>query len=543
MKREIETADASPRVHHHRCYRVKATDRFIVLGRTGTELIDLSGGKNDRNCWVRGTCQYGVMPANGLLYAPPHACGCYMQAKLAGMWALGPEPAPWPEVDASDRLESLGEAPTAGPSGETDWPTYRHDRARSGTTRAETGGKLSPAWDAKVGRKLSAPVVVGDMVYVADIATHTVHAVSLQNGDTIWRYTAAGAVDSPPTFYEGMVIFGSGDGRVHCLDASDGEPVWRFLAAPCDRRVVSRGRLESVWPVHGSVLVQNDSVWVVAGRSSYLDGGFACYRLDPHTGEVQAQGRLNTEGVETGAGGELYGRSGRMKGALDDILSGNGETAFMRQMQLGPDFQQLPPEFHLFSMVGFLDDSWFSRSYWFYGSMMWGYYRGWAMSADYSPFGRILSIAPEDVAYGFRRPGHGTGIEGRNQYFFYKATFHPDVARERLPDPNKYNWKGAERQGCVTEHWRTKLPIWVRAMAVAGDAVVVAGPHAPGSRDTAAALAGKKGSRLMLLSREDGEALQEIELSSPPAWDALAVVPGRVVVSGTDGRLRCFAGE
>jgi len=47
----------------------------------GLEMFDLHGDDHYRNNWVRGTCQYGFMPANGLIYAPPHACACYMQAK------------------------------------------------------------------------------------------------------------------------------------------------------------------------------------------------------------------------------------------------------------------------------------------------------------------------------------------------------------------------------------------------------------------------------------------------------------------------------
>ena len=52
---------------HQRCYRNKATDRFLLIGRSGTEFIDVATGKAIPHHWTRGTCQYGVMPANGLL--------------------------------------------------------------------------------------------------------------------------------------------------------------------------------------------------------------------------------------------------------------------------------------------------------------------------------------------------------------------------------------------------------------------------------------------------------------------------------------------
>ena len=74
--------------HHHRCYRNKATDRYILAGRRGTEFIDLESGDVRWHSWARGVCKYGVMPCNGLLYTPPHACACYVAAKLTGFNAM-----------------------------------------------------------------------------------------------------------------------------------------------------------------------------------------------------------------------------------------------------------------------------------------------------------------------------------------------------------------------------------------------------------------------------------------------------------------------
>ena len=45
----------------------------------------------------------GIMLANGLIYTPPHSCGCYMEAKLTGLGAVGPEP-PLPVVSDEGRL-------------------------------------------------------------------------------------------------------------------------------------------------------------------------------------------------------------------------------------------------------------------------------------------------------------------------------------------------------------------------------------------------------------------------------------------------------
>jgi hypothetical protein len=107
-----------------------------------------------------------------------------------------------------------------------------------------------------------------------------------------------------------------------------------------------------------------------------------------------------------------------------------------------------------------------------------------------------------------------------------------------------YNWKDRKAYKEYTErHWQKELPIWVRAMAVAGDTVVIAGPVAEPRMDADQVLAGEKGSRLMLVSRESGEVTNDIEMPAPPAWDGLAAVPGRIIISGIDGKLRCFSGQ
>ena len=57
---------------HHRCYRDRATERYLVLGRVGVEFLDTQSGEMNFNHFVRGECQFGVLPCNGLLYVTPH---------------------------------------------------------------------------------------------------------------------------------------------------------------------------------------------------------------------------------------------------------------------------------------------------------------------------------------------------------------------------------------------------------------------------------------------------------------------------------------
>jgi len=69
---------------HTRCYRHKATSKFVIHGRAGVEFVDVSDDRVTADHWVRGACQYGILPCNVLVYAPTHPCACYITSKLSG---------------------------------------------------------------------------------------------------------------------------------------------------------------------------------------------------------------------------------------------------------------------------------------------------------------------------------------------------------------------------------------------------------------------------------------------------------------------------
>ncbi|MHC4179996.1 MAG: outer membrane protein assembly factor BamB family protein, partial [Planctomycetota bacterium] len=430
VKRELPTV---PGYMHHRCYRNKATDRFFVRGDQGVQFVDLKSGDVSLHHWIRGTCQYGIMPANGLLYVTPDSCACNMKAKLAGFWALAPAEkaeggrrrAEGGRRKAEGGREFTGARLERGPAyGVTksppsalhlppseDWPVYRHDAARSGTTRAEIPVTLQPAWRAEIGGRLSGVTAAGGRVFVASVDTHTVCALDQRSGETLWTFTAGGRVDSPPTIYKGTALFGSADGWVYALRAADGKLAWRFRAAPEDRRTFVNGQLESVWPVHGSVLVHQGKVVVAAGRSSYLDGGIRLYRLDFQTGRMLSETVMYSPDPETGkqpTGGDRKD----VRGVLSDVLLADAADVYMRHVKL--DFEtgsQSGTGVHLFSPIGLLDDTWWHRGYWVMHDRFISHWSGWWRVGNYVPSGRILSYDGTSV-FGYGRdkyPGGNTG--------------------------------------------------------------------------------------------------------------------------------------
>lgn len=440
---------------HHRCYIAKATDNFLMPSRTGIEFVDYDKEHWDIHHWVRGGCLYGVMPCNGLTYAPPHNCACYPEAKLFGFNALAPlaptrpipttvpeagRLEPGPAYDA--QLAAVDEAADAA-----DWPTYRHDRGRSGTAREEIPAQVAQQWSISLGGRLTSPVIARGRVYVAQVDTHTLFALDQTDGHQVWTFTAGARIDSPPTVHRGRVVFGATDGWVYCLSAKDGSLAWRYRAAPIDRRTMAYEQLESLWPVHGSVLIRNETVYCVAGRSNFLDGGLRLYRLDLKTGEKISETIMDETNPETGNNLQEVLQVLQMPVGLPDILSSDDESIFMKsqrfdmegnRLEIGPNSGDFPKQAsvqrgknaHLFAPMGFLDETWFHRSYWVLGQSFAGGHAGYFQAGKFAPSGRLL-VNGDGYVYGYgRKPEYLRWTTTLEHQLFAASPDPPEIPKD-----------------------------------------------------------------------------------------------------------------
>lgn len=490
---------------HHRCYIAKATDNFLMPSRTGIEFVDPDQEHWDIHHWVRGGCLYGVMPCNGLTYAPPHNCACYPEAKLFGFNALAPSSPTRPvpvEVPERGRLE---QGPAFGATlvkrdpveASADWPTYRHDASRSGTSGDPIESELKQKWTAELGGRLTAPVISDGIVYVGQTDQHRLVALRASDGEQIWSYTIGGRIDSPPTIERGRVVFGGADGWVYCLTTS-GELVWRYRAAPIDRRTMAFEQLESLWPVHGSVLVHGNTIYCVAGRSIFLDGGLRMIGLDLATGEKRFETLMDEKNPETGNNLQEKLQILQMPVGLPDILSTDGRHIFMKsqkfdfegnRLEIGPnsgDFagqasKQRGEDAHIFAPMGFLDETWFHRSYWVLGQSFAGGHGGYYQAGRFAPSGRLL-VNGNGYVFGYGR---------KPEYLRWTTTLeHQLFAAE--PDPPEippgFGKQGGGQSGQYAQFGKppalnpTGKPItveaWVTATRPQGVIVARGGPAA-----------------------------------------------------------------
>jgi len=385
---------------------------------------------------------------------------------------------------------------------------------------------------------LTSPVVSNNRVYLASTDAHTLHALDATTGEPVWQSTFDGRIDSPPTIHDGLVLCGCRDGSVYALRASDGALAWRFLACPEQRLIVSRGQLESVWPVSGSVLVVNNIAYFAAGRSSYLDGGIRLYGLEPHTGRKLVDTVLSTRRPD---GSEILDEQS-VDGCLSDVLSSDGERIFMRHQVLDRHGKPKPERVtHLHSPDGYLSSDTTNRLLWTYAPMYTSPHQGafydLRLSRVLFPSGRIL-VEDDDTIYGFGQNRYDRPVtDPGGQWALFAASKESDVPLDLTAI--QYRKLALSGKQSVRFRWWKRIPIQVRAMVRTEDVLFVAGPN--GSPLTSqAALDGNAEASLLAISPADGHVLAEMSLPSTPVWDGMAAAQGNLYLALADGQLLCL---
>ncbi len=599
---DLDIRSVQSQGHHLRCYRAKATEDYLITQFRGVEFISLGGDTHAQNDWLRGTCTYGVMPANGFLYAPPHSCFCYAGSMFKGLNAFaGETKGQFDSRTASAKPGELEKGPAFGKLGavETpkDWPAYRHDARRTGGTATPIAADLARSWKIDLKGDLTPPVAAAGRVFVVVKKQHTIHALAADTGKPLWTFAAGARIDSPPTIFNGMLVFGSADGFLYSVRASDGALAWRRRLAPQDRWLAVEGQLESIWRVHGSVAVRDGIAYCSAGRSSYVDGGLHLYGVDIASGVIMYQTVLTTISAEReDAKRNNFVSSYHIEGANSDILVAQGDYIYLNQERFTPELKHAPARYlgkeeltartainldnkdyvneeifgvkwkkktyetydkladllvdertgvgerdtglHLFTTSGFLDTTFFNRTFWMY-SKTW---LGFNISNLAPKSGQLVVVGPKNTyamkAYTSRYPLSPRYTPASKGY----QLICDDNDNE--PTLDKRAWakdKGMGFSRSAPPVWNQWLPVRVRAMVLAGKHLAVCGPPDVLKKgDTAASFEGRMGSEFRIVSAADGKTLSTQKLKEVPIFDGMIVADGRLLMCTESGELICM---
>ncbi len=516
---------------HDRCFRNFITERFFINSKTGgPDCMDLKTDTEYPAPFTRATCSMGALPCNGLIYCGPYACQCHLSVGLHNFNVYYTDEASLPtqgqivKVKRSLRLEKGPAYGHTGKAADAPWPTYRQDGRRyAGTAKSVPASGLKPVWKTRFQTAASAPVIAEGKLFLAETDAHILRALDAASGKALWKYIAGGRIDSPPTYHKGLLLFGSRDGWVHCVRASDGALSWRFRDLP-DKLICVYGQLESAWPVHGSVLIENDTAYFCAGRSSYLDGGLFIYGLDPVTGAIRHQRQFYGPYADDGfpAFVEKGDRSETevVLGTTADVMTSEGDTLYIRHQAFNMDLTDGTPSKHLLASAGLLESKRQHREYTLVKEEF-NHRKKWTTADEDYPTGDILVSDGTDYYSVYGMPvNRGNTFNPRNGYAL--------IAKTRSAD----GW---------SSKWKTHIPLTGKAMALAGDTVFVAGaPLVFDLKDLGATYAGRQGGMLWAASAVDGSKLAEYTLDVLPAWDGMAIAYGRLFIVNQDGSIECW---
>ncbi len=184
-----------------------------------------------------------------------------------------------------------------------DWPTFRHDPARSGVISEQIATPLNlqwtyvakhpphPAWPEPGKEMHRMPfdyayqvASSNGKVYFGSSADHKVYAVDRATGEEQWSFFTDAPVRFAPMLHDGRLLVGSDDGWLYCLSADNGMLLWQFYGGPRDDRVLGNEHMISRWPLRSGVIVVDDIVYLTAGM--WPAEGVYVYALRVEDGSV-----------------------------------------------------------------------------------------------------------------------------------------------------------------------------------------------------------------------------------------------------------------
>ena len=439
-----------------------------------------------------------------------------------------------------------------------DWPTYRHDRSRSGIT-AETlktplaqcwmyrpQYKPAPAWDEPNPRPVGGwyglteerrvhfddafhVTASAGAIYFGSSADGRVVSLDAKTGRQRWSFTTGGPVRLAPMIWQDNVYFGSDDGFAYCLRSSDGKEVWRFRAAPNPRKVLGSGKMISLWPVRTGVLVDDGTAYF--GSGIFPAEGVYLYAVDAKdgrliwcndTGGAAPQSRISPQGYLLASKDRLFAPLGRVSPAAYDRRDGELKYESYTEHIIGGTNTRLADD-QLFTgteqIIGYSQASNRNRSSWFWSHQL-------IVSPDmfYAASGRELSAIKRE-AYGAASLRRKTLLDKKRDLTRQLASAKrgPEARLKQLQaqmDDVNQQIKDAEAEMASGEIWRVNCEC-EDSLVLTGNVVVAGGNKRVLAHDVTSG-------KLLWTGDIDGNAR------------GLAVADDRLFVSSDTGTIYCF---
>ena len=525
---------------------------YFKLGEDG----DLMRTRRDL---LRSECGGFTTPGYGMTFGQSSGCGCFQP--LRGLMAVHHADPPKPVADSARLTRGPAfERPLAAEAGPDQWPAFLAGDSRYSSVASNAPKQPRPSWSVALGTPLgpdttgvrldwrvacfnagpvTAPVIADGLAVVALRDEHVVVGLDSATGKERWRFLADGRLINPPTLYKGRVIFGTRGGRVFNLDAKTGELAWSFLAAPEQRYLVGYGQLESAWPLHGSLPVQDDIVVAAAGYHGETDGGVFAWGLDARTGgivwkkEIHREPRPWIQADAKGSGDpedDQWFNASQSNGRynvtrvnnmeLPAIVDGKANVAMQwLDLKTGePAEHPVGATIHYKQIYPFFNFRVESRG----GPHGTG---AWQGTVD----GKLIGD--------HRSGGENTKYAWADGKFYANYSDKKNPSRIFALDPEKAGEKSGRNRWQEVGTPLVEIPTQgAHALIVAADQFVAAGE----SEEPADICLPVKG--WLQVGPQDGEPVR-IELDAAPINCGVAVSGGNIFITAQDGSLRCFGGE
>ena len=179
------------------------------------------------------------------------------------------------------------------------WPTYRHDAARSGYTSESLPDTLVKTWTFQAQHpprpawprsqrmtfdRAMQPIVAEGRVFFGSSVDGRIYALNGASGRTEWTFPTRAPIRFAPTWRQGKLYAVSDDGFLYCLNAATGKLLWKKRGGPGDELSLGNGRMISRWPARGGVVIYDDILYFAAGI--WPSDGVSLYALDPDSGKT-----------------------------------------------------------------------------------------------------------------------------------------------------------------------------------------------------------------------------------------------------------------